>query len=37
MIPRLTFFLSFFGSFDQVHTALRRKDYLLAKILELAA
>ncbi|GJM86858.1 hypothetical protein PR202_ga02756 [Eleusine coracana subsp. coracana] len=35
MIPRLAFFLSFFGSFDQVHTALRRNEYLLSKNLEL--
>jgi mTERF domain-containing protein, mitochondrial len=34
-ITRLAFFLSFFGSFDQVHTALRGNDYLLAKNLEL--
>jgi mTERF domain-containing protein, mitochondrial len=34
-IPRLAFFLSYFGSFDQVHTALRRNDYLLTKNVEL--
>jgi mTERF domain-containing protein, mitochondrial len=34
-IPRLAFFLSFFGSFDQVHMALRGNEYLLVKDLEL--
>ncbi|XP_066319507.1 transcription termination factor MTERF4, chloroplastic-like [Miscanthus floridulus] len=34
LIPRLAFYLSFLGSYDNLHTALRRSMYLLTQNLE---